>query len=262
MSDEIKKDLAVNEQDDNKEFKPTEEQVEAFKNFCKEQATKLGEIYAQCWESEEFKAAFIEDPKAIFEEYGVNYRTDKEYEIIDTPDKTVIHVLPYDNAKVGLKQLASIFEKQADDIPDGETKQILLEGWKYMIYQNTENKIYLPIPICPEKLSPEELEMVNGGCLIFSLVVFFEATAAITTVASIVLQTGFAVTTVSMLLEVAVAGVAAAAMLVDFVTVALAVTAQVELTGAFVLNNTNAVTQEAWSFSVWETAIDAIKGKK
>lgn len=44
------------------EIKLTEEQQKQLE----EQQTRLGEIFSQCWESDEFKQAFIEDPKSIF----------------------------------------------------------------------------------------------------------------------------------------------------------------------------------------------------
>ena len=64
----------------------------------KDVRTALGEVFSQCWESEEFKQHFKEDPKSVFEEYGV----------------------PYED--------------------------------------------YIVIPASPEELTPEELEMINGGC--------------------------------------------------------------------------------------------------
>ena len=126
-----------------------------------DQATKLGEVFSQCWESEVFKKAFIENPKAIFDEYGVAYKKDSNYKVIDTPDKTIIHVLPYKGVKQGMQQVCDILMNHVKDLKDDEEKQVLLEGWSWQIYQNTEDTFYLPLPICPENLSPEELELVH-----------------------------------------------------------------------------------------------------
>lgn len=162
------------------EIKLTEEQ----QRQLEEQQAKLGEIFSQCWESDEFKQAFIEDPKSIFAEYGVNYIDELNYKIIDTPEKTIIQVLPYKGVKGGVHKFTDTLNKKVEDLNDDDEKQVLLEGWKYEIYQNTEDTIYMPIPICPESLSPEELEMVNGGCLIFGFffLVAAEAVATATTV--------------------------------------------------------------------------------
>ena len=193
MADEIKKDL-------------TEEEKAKLKADFEDQVNKLGEVYSQCWESEEFKQAFIEDPKAIFKEYDINYSDDIEYRVIDTPDKTIVHVLPNKQIKTAMKALTDKFNKLVEDIDDNDSKQILLDGWKWEIYQNTENVVYLPIPLCPENLTPEELEMVNGGCLILALVFAFvttvtaEATLAVTTAVSMF----FALVTVAAAMDVLV----------------------------------------------------------
>jgi len=160
MADDIKKEL-------------TEEEKAKVKEQVEDQLNKFGEVYSQCWESDEFKTAFIENPKAIFEEYGINYNKDIEYRIIDTPEKTVISVLPYKKIRQAIKDFEDKLLKQVEDIDDEEGKQIILEGWKYEIYQNTENTIYIPIPLCPESLTAEELEMINGGCLVAALVMVF-----------------------------------------------------------------------------------------
>lgn len=163
----------------------TEEQKKQLQDFLNDQATRLGEVFSQCWESEEFKQAFMEDPKAIFEEYGINHKKDANYKIIDTPDKTIIHVLPYKGVKKGMESVCEILMNHVKDLQDDEEKQVLLEGWSWQIYQNTEDTFFVPLPICPENLTPEELELVNGGCLVLLVLVLFEAAAAITTTSAV-----------------------------------------------------------------------------
>lgn len=140
------------------------------KKELEEQMTNLGEVFSQCWESEEFKQAFIKDPKAIFDEYDVKYDPEKEYKVIDSPAKTIINVLPYENCKQALELYSKKFAELTKDLNDGEGKQILLEGWSWQFIQNTETTNYVVIPICPDSLSPEELEMVNGGCIVLGIV--------------------------------------------------------------------------------------------
>ena len=70
---------------DNTIDKLSESQKEELKRQFNDQLQKLGEVFSQCWESEEFKQAFISDPKAIFKEYEINYTAssfDELYEII------------------------------------------------------------------------------------------------------------------------------------------------------------------------------------
>lgn len=155
----------------------TEEQKEELKKKIDDQCQKLGEVFSQCWESDEFKKAFMENPKAIFKEYEINFDDTKEYRILDTPEKTMIHVLPYENVKPAMEELTEILKKNTKDLSDDDSKQILLEDWKWEIYQCTEDLIYMPIPLCPENLTPEELEMVNGGCLLLAAFFVFVAEA-------------------------------------------------------------------------------------
>lgn len=140
------------------------------KKELEEQMTNLGEVFSQCWESEEFKKAFIKDPKAILDEYEVTYDPSKEYKVIESPEKTIINVLPYENSKQAFELYSKKFAEIAEGIKEDEGKQILLEGWSWQFIQNTENVNYIVIPVCPDSLSPEELEMVNGGCIVLGIV--------------------------------------------------------------------------------------------
>lgn len=168
-------------------YELTEQQKRDIQEAVKDQMNHMGEIFSQCWESDEFKEAFMKDPKAIFKEYGVNYNEEKEYVIIDSPDKTIVHVLPHDGIKEAIDSFSQMLAKKVEDLDDNGGRQILLDGWKYEIYQNTPDKFYIAIPPSPENLSPEELEMVNGGCLF--MVAFFvfvsEAVSLATTIASV-----------------------------------------------------------------------------
>ena len=143
------------ENNENNTVELSESQKEELKRTFNDQLQKLGEVFSQCWESDEFKQAFISDPKAIFKEYEINYDENREYRVIDTPEKTMIHVLPYDGIKPAMAQLNELLMKNVKDLGDTDSKQVLLEDWKWQIYQNTPDTIYLPIPLCPEKLTPE-----------------------------------------------------------------------------------------------------------
>lgn len=186
------------------EIKLTEEQQKQLED----QQARLGEIFSQCWESDEFKQAFVEDPKSIFAEYGVNYIDEFNYKIIDTPEKTIIHVIPYKGVKGGVHKFTDALNKKVDDLRDGDEKQVLLEGWKYEIYQNTADTIYMPIPICPESLTPEELEMVSGGCLIFGFF-FLVAAEAVATASTVFALAEIATVAAEVFLAVAAQSVAA-----------------------------------------------------
>lgn len=207
----------------------TQEQKEELKKRIDDQMQKLGEVFSQCWESEEFKKAFMEDPKAIFREYEINYDDSKEYRIIDTPEKTMIHVLPYEGIRPAMEKLNEILMKNVSDLGDEDAKQLLLEDWKWQIYQCTEDIIYMPIPLCPENLTPEELEMVNGGCLLLAAFFVFVA-EAVGTVTSVAVVVELAIAATVFQAVAAIAGVLAVVLVQT-----LAAWTNVAATGAIVL---------------------------
>ena len=220
----------------------SESQKEELKRAFNDQLQKFGEVFSQCWESDEFKQAFISDPKAIFREYEINHDPNREYRIIDTPEKTIIHVLPYEGIKPAMAQLTDLFMNKVKDLGDKDSKQILLEDWKWQIYQNTEDVLYIPIPLCPEKLTPEELEMVNGGCIIFA--VFFV----------IMGQSVAVVNTVALAADLAVVAIEAAAVVIALVGIAAGL-AVVLLNTAVVYTNaasTGAVAVQFNSTWAWD----------
>lgn len=212
------------------------ENEEELKAFMEDQATKLGEVFSQCWESEEFKKDFIAEPKKVFEKYGLDYDDNKEYRILDTPPRTIIQVLPYENTKLGVEDLAARLLKTVEGMKKEDSKQILLEGWKWEIRQSTEDVFYLPIPLCPENLTPEELEMVNGGCIIAAIFFLFaaaavaEAAVTATAVFVAVLAAIAAVVDVAAGVVVAIAAVEAAAIGTSVVAVSQIVAATITVT--------------------------------
>lgn len=195
-----------------KNLELTEEQRQQAKELLEDQMTKLGEVFSQCWESDEFKEAFIEDPKAIFDEYGINYDKDRRYKVFQTPDKTLVHVLPYKGVKQGIKNFVELLNKHVEDIEENDEKQILPEDWSWQVYQNTEDMYYIPIPICPEDLTPEELELVNGGCLVAILVFVFQSAVLATTTTGVAETFALFVAYVDVMLAAEVAFAAAVAV--------------------------------------------------
>lgn len=228
-------------------YELTEAQKKELQEAINDQMNRMGEVFSQCWESDEFKQAFMKDPKAIFKEYGVNYNEEKEYVIIDSPDKTIVHVFPHDGIKGAIKGFNDVLMKKVEDIGDDDGKQILLDGWKYEIYQNTRDKFYIVIPHCPDNLSPEELEMVNGGC--FFAVLIFVAEAAILATTAVAAAEAVALAVVA----AAIAEVAAAATTVVAVaegwmvvlTVTVLATANEAVTGYFITTNAMNINQAA-----------------
>ena len=148
------------------ENKPTElsPEIKAALEKDAEQRKKLAEVFSQCWDDESFKQRFIEHPTEVMDEYGVEYDKSKDYVIRDSKEKTITYVLPFENVKNAMTEIGEAFKKSAEGGPD--TRKVLPEGWSLEFIQNTVDTNYIMIPLNPEKLTPEELELINGGFII------------------------------------------------------------------------------------------------
>ncbi|MCR4739384.1 MAG: hypothetical protein K5886_03880 [Lachnospiraceae bacterium] len=228
-------------------YELTEQQKKELKDAIDDQMNRMGEVFSQCWESEEFKQAFMKDPKAIFKEYGVNFNPDKEYVIIDSPKRSIVHVLPHDGVKPAVEGFNKILAKKVEDLSDEDGKQILLDGWKYEIYQNTPDKYYIVIPHSPEDLSPEELEMVNGGCFFAAFIFVAEAVILATTAVAAAEALALAFGVVAIAVEAAAAAMAViiAGGWAVILTVTEAVTANMAFSGYFVTADASAINTAA-----------------
>lgn len=228
-------------------YELTEQQKKEIQQAVNDQLNRMGEVFSQCWESDEFKQAFIKDPKAIFREYEVNFNEEKEYVVIDSPEKTIVHVLPHDGVKGAVEGFNQILHKKVEDLGDNDGRQILLDGWKYEIYQNTPDKYYIVIPHSPENLSPEELEMVNGGCFFAVLIFVAEVLAIATTVAAAAEVAAVAVVAAA-IVEAAAAittAVAVAEGWIVVLTVTVLATANEAVIGYFITTNAEAINHAA-----------------
>ena len=164
-----------------------------------ENRKKLAEVFSQCWDDEKFKKEFMANPKKVMDEYDVAYDKSKDYVILDAKEKTFTAVLPYENVKDALEGISLAMKKVAEGTEG--SKRIMPEGWSYEFIQNTVDTNYIVIPVNPEKLSPEELEMINGGCFFI---------AAVVVIVSVVAAAGVAVVAIAAVaVAAAVAGVAA-----------------------------------------------------
>lgn len=166
--------------EENKKFEEGKElspEIKALLEKDQENRKKLAEIFSQCWDDEGFKKNFIENPKKVMDEFGVEYDKSKDYKILDSKAKTVTYVLPYENIKQTLEALGQAFAQVAEQGTD--TRKIIPDGWTMEFIQNTVDTNYLVIPVNPETLTPEELEMVNGGCFFIAAFVFLVTTVAV-----------------------------------------------------------------------------------
>lgn len=169
-----------NEQDQEQKQIELSPEIKAVLEKDAENRKKLAEVFAQCWDDEAFKKRFMEHPEEVMTEYGVIYDKSKDYVVMDTKDKVVTCVLPYENIKDTMLAIGDAFKKAAESGPD--TRKVLPEGWSMEFIQNTADTNYLVIPLNPEKLTPEELEMINGGFVLITPGVFLVVFAAVAVV--------------------------------------------------------------------------------
>lgn len=139
--------------------KLTDEQKDALDKSLQQQIS-LSEIYAQCWDDEEFKEEFMADPKKVMDKFGVEYDDNVDYVVLENEPKTITYVLPYSGVKEMVEGIAEDFKNKVSDVVEG--KQVIPENWCIKFIQNTEDINYIVIPMSPENLTPEELEFVNG----------------------------------------------------------------------------------------------------
>jgi hypothetical protein len=105
----------------------------------KELNAVLAAINARCWDDEKFKAQFIAEPQKVFEKYEIPYNPNMEYRVLECSENENILVLPAE----GWKDIISVAAKRAQDF--SESAQIIPEGKRQVIVQNTDKVTYLVI---------------------------------------------------------------------------------------------------------------------
>lgn len=124
----------------------------------KEMRLKYGEIVSKCWEDEAFKKSFIDDPEAIFKEYGIEVPEGIEYKVIVSPKDIEYIIIPAKEVKEAAQGLAKFFLQAAE-----ASDTILPEGKEIRILQNTENVCYVILPASPKTLTAAELARISGS---------------------------------------------------------------------------------------------------
>ena len=124
----------------------------------KEMRLKYGEIVAKCWEDEEFKKNFINDPEEIFKEYGMDLPEGIEYKVIVAPKDIEYIIIPAKEVKEAAQGLAKFFLQSAET-----ADRIVPEGKEIHILQNTESLSYVILPASPKTLTAAELARISGS---------------------------------------------------------------------------------------------------
>lgn len=117
-----------------------------------------GELVSRCWDDPDFKERFINDTKAVLVEAGLPVEENVEYKVVEAEQTDIYVVLPHvqvaETVRELTKMLLSMVETDEEIVPEGE---------RVVILQNTEKLRHVILKKQPDVLSDAELDMVAGG---------------------------------------------------------------------------------------------------
>jgi len=122
----------------------------------KEYRKKYSELIAACWQDEDVKKKFVENPKDVLKEYSVPVEESKQYRVIEADKYSAYVVLPYENVEEAVQSLFRIFHAWGE-----QGKQIIKPDCELRIIQNTADTNYVVLPVCPELYTEEEKAMLQ-----------------------------------------------------------------------------------------------------
>lgn len=121
---------------------------------------KYSALMAACWQDEDVKKKFMENPKDVLKEYSIPVEESKEYQVIEADKYSTYVVLPYEGVEEAVQSLFKIFHTWSE-----QGKQIIKPGCELRLIQNTESTNYVVLPACPDLYTGEEkvmLQQANG----------------------------------------------------------------------------------------------------
>ena len=149
-----------------------------------ENRMKIGQIIAKIWEDPAFKKKFIEKPKTVLADYGIDVPADKKVNILENTATQSYFMLPevreqmqntFDTTPTDqLEAYQSIIAKAWKD-PEYKAKlladpeAVLTEagidthGTKVSVVEEHTGQTYILLPIPPKALTDEQLDSVAGG---------------------------------------------------------------------------------------------------
>jgi hypothetical protein len=119
-----------------------------------------GEVVAKAWQDDDYREAFLKDPKEVLVEAGMELPKDVKYIALeDKPDLRHV-ILPYDTPFDAYKDTVNSLLEKVLPLP---------AGLRVEIVQNTADTRYWNLPAKPPgftasgELTDEELALVAGG---------------------------------------------------------------------------------------------------
>lgn len=117
-------------------------------------------LVAACWQDEDLKKNFLNNPKDILKEYSVPVEESKQYQVIEADKYSTYVVLPYERTEEAIQSLFKLFHLWSD-----KSSQIIQKGCELRIIQNTADTNYIVLPCCPDLYTENEkmeLRLANG----------------------------------------------------------------------------------------------------
>ncbi|WP_019679588.1 hypothetical protein [Ruminococcus flavefaciens] len=127
---------------------------------AKEFQLRYGEIVTNCWENEDYKKSFIENPDKYLTEIGIDIPDGVHYKVIVAKPNENYIILPYE----GIKEAVEMLSKNL--LMVSENNQVIVPmGQELRIVQNSENTRYVLLPPSPKSIIEANLELLNTGLL-------------------------------------------------------------------------------------------------
>ena len=125
-----------------------------------DQRAVIGEIIAKCWQDDNFKKSFIENPKKYLVEAGLTIPDKIEVKVVEAGPKIMYSLLP---RKVSMDFLQKMMKTLVNNGMSSGLK--LPESGELRFIQNTSSLQYIIIPAKPleGELCDADLELVAGG---------------------------------------------------------------------------------------------------
>ncbi|MDE6751126.1 MAG: hypothetical protein K2K21_18975 [Lachnospiraceae bacterium] len=155
----------------------------------KEYRKKYSALIAECWQDEDVKKNFMENPKDAFKEYSIPVEESKQYQVIEADKNSTYVVLPYEGAEEAVQSLFKLFHIWSEN-----GNQIIKPGCELRLIQNTADTNYIVLPFNPELYTEEEKMSLQqaDGCTTVDVDVALQSEIAIQVIS---VQSAIAATT-------------------------------------------------------------------
>ena len=125
----------------------------------KELRVLYGELIANCWEDDEFKAKFIANPAAVMQEAGLPVEANVEYKVIEAPRSVNYIILPHEQLAEAVQAIAKLMLTAAES----ENQILVPPGREIRIIQNTPATRYIILHEAPDPLAAAEMDLLASN---------------------------------------------------------------------------------------------------